>query len=500
MRLLEAWVATPLAQAVGWTLFHSLWQGAAIAGALAMALRGMTSARARYAAAWVAMLAMLVAAGTSFVFLMPEGTHGIRNLGTSPIAPWNARAAAEGVGASYAGLTAMVPWLAPLWIAGVWIFAFARLAGWISVCRLRRRGVCCAPDRWQHALVRLSALMRLARPVVLLESCLAEVPMVVGHLRPVILIPIGMLAGLPAGQAEAILLHELAHIRRWDYLANALQRPLESLLFYHPAVWWISRVIRIERENCCDDLAVAASGDVQEYAIALATLEQNRWSGRATAVAATGGSVVKRVRRLLYPKSVNSLWTPLFAAAVLIATTVAALAAWPSSTPRQGSSAAAQVQTGPPEASSYSKWLNEEVAYIITDEERAAFEKLTTDEEREEFVKQFWERRNPNPGSAENEFKEEFYRRIAYANKHFAAGKPGWKTDRGHMYIIYGPPDEIDSHPGNKPFAFEVWTYQHLRGIGNGISFTFVDQTGNGSFDLATPPWKWPLKKNSPPA
>ncbi len=97
--------------------------------------------------------------------------------------------------------------------------------------------------------------------------------------------------------------------------------------------------------------------------------------------------------------------------------------------------------------SPYKKWLSEEVPYIITDDERAAFKKFTTDEEREQFVEQFWERRNPNPGSPENEFKEEYYRRIAYANEHYASGIPGWRTDRGRIYIMWGPPDEIESHP-----------------------------------------------------
>src|SRR5689334_23463853 len=95
----------------------------------------------------------------------------------------------------------------------------------------------------------------------------------------------------------------------------------------------------------------------------------------------------------------------------------------------------------------YRKWLNEDVSYIITDEERAAFKKLQTDEEREQFIEQFWLRRDPTPDTVENEFKEEHYRRIAYANEHFAAGIPGWKTDRGQMYIKFGPPDEIESHP-----------------------------------------------------
>jgi GWxTD domain-containing protein len=215
---------------------------------------------------------------------------------------------------------------------------------------------------------------------------------------------------------------------------------------------------------------------------------------------------VKHVCRLLYFKSANGLWMPLFAAAILVATAVMALADWPPTTPQQ-SSTPHQVQAAPAETSAYTRWLNGEVAYIITDEERAAFQSLSTDEEREAFVEQFWERRNPNPGSAENEFKEEFYRRITYANNHFAAGRPGWKTDRGHLYIIYGPPDEIDSRLGSKTYfaghapvteALEVWTYNYIDGLGNNIAFTFADQTGKGDFNLASPPWKQPATPAPP--
>jgi len=408
--------------------------------------------------------------------------------------------------------------------------------------------------------------------------------------------PIGLLAGLPAGQIEAILLHELAHVRRYDYLANVVQQLMATLLFYHPAVWWVSGLLSAERENCCDDVVVEMRGNVHGYAAALVTMEKNRWSGREPAVAATGGSLVKRIRRLLYPKGANGLWTPLFATLILIASAMVGWAAWPREQPRQGGATTepqaeaalapgivklkafpdaplahfrltadsrtafetlarladlnvkftsdfqarpitvdltnvkieeafrvVSDQTGSfwkpvasntilvipnneinrreygdhTEQSSFHKWLNEEVVYIITDEERAAFQKLTTDEERDMFVQQFWERRNPNPGSPENEFKKEHYRRIAYADEHFASARPGWKTDRGHMYIIYGPPDEIDSHPANIPYPFEVWTYRHLKGVGDNVPFTFIDQTGRGDYHLATPPWRWPVKKNS---
>jgi GWxTD domain-containing protein len=152
--------------------------------------------------------------------------------------------------------------------------------------------------------------------------------------------------------------------------------------------------------------------------------------------------------------------------------------------------------------SPYKRWLSEEVPYIITDEERAAFKKLSTDDEREQFIEQFWERRNPNPGSPENEFKEEYYRRIAYANEHYASGIPGWKTDRGRIYITWGPPDEIDSHPSggtyDRPpeegggetstYPFEQWRYRYIEGIGNNVILEFVDPSMSGEYHLTMDP------------
>jgi len=144
----------------------------------------------------------------------------------------------------------------------------------------------------------------------------------------------------------------------------------------------------------------------------------------------------------------------------------------------------------------YKTWLNQDVAYIITDQERKAFLNLSNDEEREAFIEQFWQRRNPNPDSPDNEFREEHYRRIAYANEHYAAGKPGWKTDRGHIYIAFGAPDSIDSHPAGGPytrpvdegggetatFPFEVWHYRYLEGIGENIDIEFVDSCMCGDY------------------
>ena len=150
----------------------------------------------------------------------------------------------------------------------------------------------------------------------------------------------------------------------------------------------------------------------------------------------------------------------------------------------------------------YRKWLNEDVTYIITDEERTAWKRLSTDEEREQFIEQFWLRRDPTPDTLENEFKEEHYRRIAYANEHYASGIPGWKADRGRIYITYGPPDEIESHPSGgsyeRPMAegggqtstypFEQWRYRYIEGIGNDIIIEFVDPTMTGEYRMTMDP------------
>jgi GWxTD domain-containing protein len=150
----------------------------------------------------------------------------------------------------------------------------------------------------------------------------------------------------------------------------------------------------------------------------------------------------------------------------------------------------------------YRKWMNEDVHYIITDEERQAWKRLATDEEREQFIEQFWLRRDPTPDSAENEYKEEHYRRIAYANERFASGIPGWKTDRGRIYITFGPPDEIESHPSGgtyeRPFEegggttstypFEKWRYRWIEGIGSDIIIEFVDPTMTGEYRMTMDP------------
>lgn len=150
----------------------------------------------------------------------------------------------------------------------------------------------------------------------------------------------------------------------------------------------------------------------------------------------------------------------------------------------------------------YKKWMDEDVRWIITDEERGAFKKLKTDEEREQFIEQFWLRRDPDPDTPENEYREEYFRRIAYANEKFTSGIPGWKTDRGHIYIAFGQADSVEAHPAGGPyerplyegggqtstFPFEVWFYRHIDNVGDGIEIEFVDPTMSGEYRIARSP------------
>jgi len=492
MNVLTHWIQTPAARALGWTLFHFLWEGIAIAAILAVALVFLRGSRVRYGAACVALAAMLVACAGTFIRVMPDQPAPrpvpIKRLATAaagnlpPAAPKPFRA------------EDLLPWTAPVWIAGVLLLHLRTMAGWLAVRRLRRSALA-VPPVWQERLAELAEGVRLSVPVALLETCRVDVPVVIGYLRPAILMPLGLLAGMPTDHLEAILLHELAHIRRRDYLVNLLQTVAENLLFYHPAVWWISGVIRAERENCCDDLVVAVRGDAHRYAVALTALESRRITGEP-ALAATGGDLMKRIHRLLdRPEPPHAALTPAFSAGLILVTAAVALAAWQPNPQEQ-----VRQQKGAVAASPYRKWLTEDVAYIITAREGAAFNALTTDDEREKFIEQFWLRRDPTPGTVENEMKEEHYRRIAYTNQKYStpAGLPGWKTDRGRVYITYGPPDEIESHPSGSAtvaFPYEQWMYRHIAGIGDNIIVAFDDEGRNGEYHMTKDPSVRPADK-----
>jgi GWxTD domain-containing protein len=386
-----------------------------------------------------------------------------------------------------------VPWVLSFWCAGV-ILLLSRLnLGLIAARRMKSAGTHPVPKELQFMLHQLKRRLGVERTIKLANSALVQVPTVIGWLRPVILIPVGCLMGLSTSQVEAVLAHELAHIRRSDYLVSVFQSVVETLLFYHPAVWWVSQRVRREREHCCDDLAVRISGDSLAYAKALSFLEERRASVPMIALGANGGVLAMRIRRLLGCKEAPA--TSRLAAITLLAAVFLAAGLCIGTVARAASQQAA-TESSRDLPTKYQQWLNEDVVWIITPEERTAFSQLQQNEERDEFMKQFWQRRNPTPNSSENKAKDEHYQRIKFANSHFATAiTPGWKTDRGRVYIVYGPPDEIESHPALSPTGLtkptEFWRYLLIREHGverKNVDMAFVDASGNGDYQLVLSP------------
>ena len=318
-----------LLQTAGWALIHFIWQGAAIAGAASVLLRltRRRSASARYAIACASLVAMVAAPAFTARLMWITATSPIEGA-SLPVAsdvvrvvpPAVATASrvtnrsfvvqgsrvAQGSGvaqgfslAIVASLEQFLPGLTIAWLAGVILLLARMTGGWWHVRRLHRTALSSPSSRWQTACRRLAYGLGLPAAAHVVELSLVDVPTVVGWLRPAILLPIAALASLSPLQIEAILAHELAHIRRHDYAVNLLQTIAETLLFYHPAVWWVSNRIRVEREHCCDDIAVAICGDPVSYAQALAELETWRTTSTTMALAATGGSLLDRVRRIL---------------------------------------------------------------------------------------------------------------------------------------------------------------------------------------------------------
>ena len=307
-------IARPQALTLAWSLLHFLWQGALVAALFAAvnSLMARSSARARYTAACAALVLMLamplmtarvlanrpwpgpVSAPSSARFEPGRSDAGLRQAEMpSPLA-----------GSSDA-LARFAPWIVLGWIAGVGLLAVRAAGGWVVADQLARRDTRPAPAAWETRARELARRLAIRKPVALLESLRIEVPSAIGILRPVVLLPAGLATGMTPDQLDALLAHELAHVRRRDFLVNLLQVAAETLLFYHPAVWWVSHRIRIERENACDDLAVEVTGDASRYARALVELEERR---PAVALAATpklavalygDGRLRQRIARLL---------------------------------------------------------------------------------------------------------------------------------------------------------------------------------------------------------
>ena len=335
--------------ALGWALVHFLWQGSALALLLGvgLSLTRKAGAQTRYTLSLIALAAMLIlplATGMS-LYDPPTSASTVTTVSTAPDvvessspAPSPSSSAAPRTiptaGSSTRSaigerLTPFIPWLVIAWVIGVVVLSVRLTHGWLTARRLRTAGTRSTTDALQQTLSRLATRMRVSRPVQILESMLVEVPAVIGWLRPVILVPTSALTGLTPQQLEVLLAHELAHVRRHDYVVNVIQSVIETLLFYHPAVWWVSRRVREERENCCDDLVVQLCGDRRLYAMALVEMERLRPPAPRLALAATGGSLLHRVRRLVAPENMDRELFPRWSAGLsaVVAVTVALLAA-----------------------------------------------------------------------------------------------------------------------------------------------------------------------------
>jgi len=295
----------------GWTLVHFVWQGTLVGLLAAVVLRVLrgSAATVRYATACVALGAMLVAPAITTISLsnnldeiapltLISKSSGTDATSAAAAVTTIARTPVDGL---RAGVTVdtLLPLLVPVWFVGVALLALRLTSGAWRVHRIHRTALTMAPSRWSAEAQRVADRLGLNRALRIVDAAMVETPTVVGYLRPVVLLPIAAFAALTPEQVEAILAHELAHIRRHDGIVNLLQVLAETLLFYHPAVWWVSSRIRTEREHCCDDVAVAACGDPVRYAEALTELAAWNTTAPRLVLSATSGSLVRRVRRIL---------------------------------------------------------------------------------------------------------------------------------------------------------------------------------------------------------
>jgi beta-lactamase regulating signal transducer with metallopeptidase domain len=292
-------IVTSLVDRSAWTLAHFLWQGALIAAITAGTLRLLArrSAQARYGAAIGALFLMVAVPAATFLFYAEAG-HWTRSLilrAARLLDPAVLTQSASGPVAS----ALWTKWVVAGWVAGVLLSSIRLFAGWHLTRRLRQLAVDAVPEEVKILFEQMRRRLALTRSVRVMISGQIDSPAAIGWLKPMVLLPLSAIIGLDAAQLQAVLAHELAHIRRHDFFVNVLQQCVESLLFYHPAVWWLSRRIRIEREHICDDLAVQVCGDPAVYANALIEMERRRSNLPSLAMAAARGNLKSRIRRVI---------------------------------------------------------------------------------------------------------------------------------------------------------------------------------------------------------
>jgi GWxTD domain-containing protein len=451
-----------------------------------------------------------------------------------------------------------VDWM-PILLVSLWA------CGFVGIVAIRLRAL------WRiRAAVRGSTLLEIKLAIPVRSTKQFFEPGIVGIFRPMLLLPAGILDCLEPSQLQAILAHELCHVRRRDNLMAAVHMVVEAVFWFHPLVWWISARLMEERERACDEAVLELGGEPHVYAESILKVCQLCVEAPLACVPGIAGANLKRrLTRILTQRSGNKLssYRKMLLAAVSTAViagpvlygvvfpqnrapsvqtaneplpsfevasirpsrpnansnspakhapgtftrTRLAVPAGPKMSPLAAASGlpllapitpiegtllpdekTSRHQTRPQVAipgdstGLRDSWLNGSVSYIISPAERATFKKLATDDEREQFIEAVWERRNPNLGDPENEYKEEFYRRVAYANEHFASGIPGWRTDRGRIYIMWGLPNEEEDHDSG--YRSEEWFYSYIPGIGENVKLNFVDRTNSGDYHLMPGP------------
>jgi beta-lactamase regulating signal transducer with metallopeptidase domain len=297
------WLQGETVRVLGLTLVHFLWEGLGLALLLFTAMAFCRRAQVRYALGVCTLSAMLVTPFVTFAVLSRSPQPATTFSSTRSPVSLDSVTSAPSESFSHAPVLpeSFPAWCACAWLIGVFAFSLRTLGGWLVLARLRRECTRSLPPEFIQKFRMLERRLSLKQRIRYLQSKLVETPSVVGWLRPVVLLPFGALSGLSAEQLEAVIVHELAHIRRLDGIVNLFQIASETLFFYHPAVWWVNKIIREERENCCDDVSVEICGNAVEYAKALTLLE----SARATptlALFATGGDLKARVLRLISPE------------------------------------------------------------------------------------------------------------------------------------------------------------------------------------------------------
>src|SRR5713226_2425142 len=301
-----SWISPEILRTLGWTLLHFLWQGAGLAALFAVACAVCRSAAARYALAVGALVLMMVSPVVTFSWLRSQTNPAVRT-GAGGAATWAGTStqnatALSGSRAPVAESRAEHPmamlWLVELWFLGVLVLSLRTAGGLLLIERMRRKEIKPIGQELHERCMALQRRMGLDRVIRYCECHRLDAPAVLGWFRPIVLQPMRALTGMDEQQIEAVIAHELAHIRRLDCFVNLFQIAVETLLFYHPAVWWVSQRVRAERENCCDDEAISICGDAVVYARALTLMEEWR-TAPALMMAANRSPLAERVVRLV---------------------------------------------------------------------------------------------------------------------------------------------------------------------------------------------------------